>query len=328
MKTNKNRKMSGRSSNVKQLLKSNVRWLNASRREGRPSSRVSRCEAVIEYAPSSSLLNKHGSVSSTGLSGTACELVRVTDADGRVLRKFPHVLRQALLGAASARTNEKMSREFFGTLKRVGRVALREVARTPVIVAPPAPVQQERQASPEEPEVDAMEALRLEMADQDDWDAETEEERASREKKERKERRKRSLTRWVAKMDAERREAREERAATLMAAAWRGHVCREGAKALERLIASSHEPTDQEKDEARQLREWMEAEAEAQGLTVEELMRREREEDSACMSMEELNRRNEAEAATWDETDWEEDDRQERQWEEYKATRRLDTSWD
>ena len=127
--------------------------------------------------------------------------------------------------------------------------------------------------------------------------------------------------------EAERREAREERAATLMAAAWRGHVCREGAKALERLIASSHEPTDQEKDEARHLQEWMEAEAEAQGLTVEELMRREREEDSACMSMAELNRRNEAEAARWDETDWGEDDRQEREWEEYKATRRLERMW-
>ena len=70
-----------------------------------------------------------------------------------------------------------------------------------------------------------------------------------------------------------------------------------------------------------------EAEAEAQGLTVEELMRREREEDSACMSMAELNRRNEAEAARWDETDWGEDDRQEREWEEYKATRRLERMW-
>ena len=274
MKSNKNRKMSGRSSNVKQLLKSNVRWLNVSRRECRPSSRVPRCEAVIEYASSSSLLNKHGSVSSTGLSGTACELVRVTDADGRVLRKFPHVLRQALLGAASARTNEKMSREFFGTLKRVGRVALREVERPQRVVVAAVPAQPARVVSaPEEPEVDAMEVLRLEMAGQEDWDAETEEERASREKKERKERRKRSLARWVARMEVERREAREERAATLVAAAWRGHVCREGTKALERLIAASHAPTEQENDDAQQLREWMEDEAEARGVTVEELVR-------------------------------------------------------
>ena len=297
---------------MKQLLKSNVRWLNVSRRECRPSSRVSRCEAVIEYAPSSSLLSKHGSESSTGLSGTACELVRVTDADGRVLRKFPHVLRQALLGAASARTNEKMSREFFGTLKRVGRVALREVARPPVIVAPPAPVQQERQASPEEPEVDAMEALRLEMADQDDWDVETEEERASRERKERKEERKRSLARWVEKMERERMAMSEERAATLVAAAWRGHVCREGAKALERLIASSREPTDQEKDEAQQLQEWMAAEAEAQGMTMEELMQSQAAEEPPGQ----------------EDYGWEEDeDRYERQWEEYKAGQRLERMW-
>ena len=316
MKSNKNRKMSGRSSSVKQLLKSNVRWLNASRRECRPPSRVSRCEAVIEYAPSSSLLNKHGSVSSTGLSGTACELVRVTDADGRVLRKFPHVLRQALLGAASARTNEKMSREFFGTLKRVGRVALREVEppQRVVVAAVPAPPARVV-AAPEEPEVDAMEVLRLEMAGQEDWDAETEEERASREKKERKERRKRSLARWVARMEVERREAREGRAATLVAAAWRGHVCREGTKALERLIATSHEPTEQENDDAQQLREWMEDEAEARGVTVEELVRNQGVEEPPGQE----------EDYGWEEE--EEEDRYEREWEEYKADRRLARMW-
>ena len=323
MKSNKNRKMSGRSSNVKQLLKSNVRWLNTSRRESRPSSRVARCEAVIEYTSSSLLLDKHGSLSSTGLSGTACELVRVTDAEGRVHRKFPHVLRQALLGAASARTNEKMSREFFGTLKRVGRVALREVERPQRVVVAAVPAQPARVVSaPEEPEVDAMEVLRLEMAGQEDWDAETEEERASREKKERKERRKRSLARWVARKDAERRAEREKLAATQIAAAWRGHVCRENVRELARLIASSHEPTEHEEDDAQQLREWKQDQAEAQGLTVEEFERREREEDSAFMRMQ-----NEAELARWSETDCEEEDRYEREWEEYKAAHRLERMW-
>lgn len=307
--------MSGRSSNVKQLLQSNVRWLNASSRRSRPGSRVRSCEAVIEYAQTPSLLNKHGSVSATGLSGTACELVGVTDAAGNVLKKFPHVLRQALLGAASARTNEKMAREFFGTLKRVGRVALREVDRpqrpAPAPVRQPvvAPVPQE-----DEPEVDAMEALRLEMASQEDWDAESEEERNAREKKERKEKRKRSLARWVAKREFERKEAREARAATLFAAAWRGHVCRQNAKALELLIERAQVTTEEERDDASQLREWLEDEAEAKGVTVEELvLSAEAEEPPGT------------ESSDWD--DWEEEDRYEREWEEYKADRRLARMW-
>ena len=92
---------------------------------------------------------------------------------------------------------------------------------------------------------------------------------------------------------------------------------------LARLIASSHEPTEHEADDAQQHRERREDQAEAQGLTVEELERREREEDSAFMRMQ-----NEAELARWSETDCEEEEeRYEREWEYYNADRRSTSSW-
>ena len=142
---------------VKQLLESNVRWLNRVRASGRPSSRVSGCACVIEYAPSSALLDAYSSASASGLRGSACELVRVTNSSGERVRKFPHVLRRALLGAAGARTNEKMAREFFGTLKRVGGVALREVGRPAKSASVPvvAPVRVPK-AVPDAPDVDPM----------------------------------------------------------------------------------------------------------------------------------------------------------------------------
>ena len=116
-------------------------------------------------------------------------------------------------------------------------------------------------------------------------------------------------------MEVERREAREGRAATLVAAAWRGHVCREGTKALERLIATSHEPTEQENDDAQQLREWMEDEAEARGVTVEELVRNQGVEEPPGQE----------EDYGWEEE--EEEDRYEREWEQYKAAHRLERMW-
>ena len=307
--------MSNRSSNVKQLLRSNVRWMNAVSRSSRPSAVGRGCVAVIEYAHSPVLLDKYGSASSTGVNGTACELVRVTDQSGRVLQRFPHVLRQALLGAASARTNEKMSREFFGTLKRVGKVCVREVARPVKIAAAPVAVRvAEPTPEPKEPEVDPMDALRAEMESQDDWDVETGEERAAREKQEKKERKKRGLARWVARREAERREAREEQAATLMAAAWRGHWLRSIdvpflALSTARLISSAQEPTAEEADEAAPLEGWLEAEATEQGMTVEELMQSQAEEDPEGDDM------------------WDDDDRYERQWEEYRDDQRLDRGW-
>ena len=126
----------------------------------------------------------------------------------------------------------------------------------------------------------------------------------------------------MARRDAERRAEREKLAATQIAAAWRGHVCRENVRELARLIASSHEPTEHEEDDAQQLLEWKQDQAEAQGLTVEEFERREREEDSAFMRMQ-----NEAELARWSETDCEEEDRYEREWEYYKADRRSASGW-
>lgn len=265
---------------------------------------------MIEYAQSPLLLDKYGSASSTGVNGTVCELVRVTDQSGRVLQRFPHVLRQALLGAAGARTNEKMSREFFETLRRVGKVCVREVARpvkmgaAPVVARVPEPTPE-----PKEPEVDPMEALRAEMESQDDWDAETADERVAREKKEKKERKKRSLARWVERREEERRDAREERAATLMAAAWRGHVSRANTEAFGRLIAVSREPTAEEAGEAAPLEGWLEAEATEQGMTVEELMQSQAEEDPEGDDM------------------WDDDDRYERQWQEYRDDQRLDRGW-
>ena len=247
--------MSNRSANVRSLLKSNVRWLNATSRKTRPPSGVSqRTRAVIEYYVTSSLLDKYGSSSSTGLAGTACALVRVTDGEGREQARYPHVLRQALLGAASARTAEKMAKEFFGTLRRVGGVSL-------VRVDAPAPkLQPEPQAAPvyavlaapepePEREVDPMAALRAEMAAQDDWDAETDEERLAR-------------------------ESTESGAATTLASLWRGYVCRQNDRDMKRLCAEAESPSPEEEDDAAQLAELGQPEPvpEPDGMTEEELL--------------------------------------------------------
>ena len=229
----------------------------------------------------SSLLDKYGSSSSTGVAGTACALVRVTDGEGREQARYPHVVRQALLGAATASTAEKMAKEFFGILKRVGGVALVEVAspspkRVSVPVTPVAPVPTPEVEAVEE--IDPMDALRAEMATQDDWDAETEEERLAREKKEKKERRKRSLSRWQARMAVERGAAQkraEESAATKMAAVWRGYVCRENEKEMMQLCAEAEElASPEEEDDAMQLAELGPPQAvpEPEGMTEEELL--------------------------------------------------------
>ena len=303
------RQMSKRSANVCVLLRSNVRFLNTTRRSCRPSSRVrGTTVAVIEYSCSSSLLNKYGSSSSTGVSGTACDLVRVTDGRGTPLVKYPHALRAALLGAASARTNEKMAREFFTTLKRVGSVALVEVVAAPKKCAAPASASPKRASvvqaePPTEPEVDPLEALKAEMAEQDDWDAETDEERASREKKEKKERKKRSLERWVARRASERMEASEYTAATRLAAMWRGHASRQSVSDLKAMIAEAESPTHEEEDDESQIQEWQESSG-VQGPCAQDMD----EWDDYPFE---------------DDDPWDEEDRYEREWEEHRADARL-----
>lgn len=287
-------------------------YLNTTRRGSRPSSRVGgRTVAVIEYSRSSSLLNKYGSSSSTGVSGTACALVRVTDGRGMSLAKYPHALRQALLGAASARTNEKMAREFFTTLKRVGSVALVEVAAapkkcgSPKKCGPPAVAKPTVVAEPPtEPEVDPLEALKAEMAEQDDWDAETAEERAAREKKEKKSRKKRSLDRWVARRASERMEVLQHSAATRLAAMWRGHASRQSVSDLNALIAESESPRPEEEDDKAQIQEWQESSG-VQGPCAHDM--------------------EEWDDYPFEEDDpWDEEDRYEIEWEERRAEERLE----
>jgi len=287
--------MSNRNANVRSLLKSNVRWLNATSRKTRPSSGVSqRTRAVIEYYVTSSLLDKYGSSSSTGLAGTACALVRVTDGEGREQGRYPHVLQQALLGAASARTAEKMAKEFFGTLKRVGGVSL-------VRVAAPAPkLQPEPKAAPvyavlaapepePEREVDPMAALRAEMAAQDDWDAETDEERLAR-------------------------ESTESGAATTLASLWRGYVCRQNDKDMRLLCTEAESPSPEEEDDASQLAELGQPDGvpEPDGMTEEELL----QQNIA-----------DAERAWGEDREWEEYEAEQRMEEDLAAMRGGDGGW-
>ena len=288
--------MSNRSANVRSLLKSNVRWLNATPRKTRPPSGVSqRTRAVIEYYVTSSLLDKYGSSSSTGLAGTACALARVTDGEGREQARYPHVLRQALLGAASARTAEKMAKEFFGTLKRVGGVSLVRVdapapKRRPVPKAAPAPV---HTAAPEpETEVDPMAALRAEMAAQDDWDAETDEERLAR-------------------------ESAEIAAATKMAAVWRGYVCRQNEKDMKLLCAVAEKyASPEEEDDAAQLAELGQPEPvpEPDGMTEEDLLRQSTAEADRAWE----------EDREWEEYEAEQRMEEDREWEGYEAEQRME----
>ena len=285
-----------------------MRFLNTTRRGGRPSSRVrGKTVAVIEYSTSSSLLNKYSSSSSTGVSGTACDLVRVTDSRGRVVGKFPPALRQALLGAASARTNEKMAREFFDTLKRVGSVALVEVDAPKRVAAPSAPAQEPMPAvvPATEPEVDPMAALRAEMAEQDDWDAETDEERVAREQKENEER----AEQIQAQREWSPAETAEHSAATRLAALWRGRVARASVADLNALIAQAAAPTREEEDDAAQIREWQEASG-VQGECAQ---------DMGEYGMEEYS-----DYPFDDDEPWDDEYSREREWEEHRAEERLE----
>ena len=300
--------MSNRSRNPCVLLRSNVRFLNTTRRGGRPSSRVrGTTVAVIEYSSSSSLLNRYGSSSSTGVSGTACDLVRVTDVSGRVAGKFPHALRQALLGAASARTNEKMAREFFETLKRVGSVALVEVDAPKRVASPSAPAQEPMPvvAPTTEPEVDPMDALRAEMAEQDDWDAETDEERVAREQTEQEER----TEQIQAQRESVLAETAEHSAATRLAALWRGHVGRASVADLNAMIAQAEAPTREEEDDAAQILEWQEASG-VQGECAQ---------DTGEYGMEEYS-----DYPFEEDEPWGDGDSHEREWEEHRAEERLE----
>ena len=173
-----------RSRNPKILLKQAITYLRRVNEGARPTQKAGpKWTVTVEFVRSTRLIPgaSHGVASARD---EACELVCVKTRSGtRVTGRLPPQLVSPLFSASNSQAdNERMAKEYFGSLKRLGQVILVEVF--PEYVAEPAkkPAQTvvAEPEAPTAPETDAgpltMDELRAQHEAQECWDDSEEEE--------------------------------------------------------------------------------------------------------------------------------------------------------